>query len=891
MKKKTKTQVKKQTAPKVKERAKTKTKTKKQTPAPKSKNETKKTTDEPQSERGGKQTVVDGEKLDNWTRSHVHSLIMGWGYKKGSFKVYRRCMEGDDSFVKLTGDDDDYYSVACYIVDGGGTAQIYVDHKNFVADETCDSDYDSEDAEGLNFSDSEDERGVGLDDGFEDIPQDKKTFEKNMALVLRTIGGSDSNFEHDAYESEELGSSDPDESDEERGVRYERYRKEHMHEGYKWKFELEFNSLKEFRDVVRDWSALKGLPVDWVKNESTRVRLKDIMQHMRTHFSLGITMSTAWKAKQYATEVIEGDSIRQYSLLRAYADELTRVSKGNTVVIGVERPMPTLPPRFGSFYFCFDGSKKGFIHGCRPFIGVDGCHLKTKYGGQLLIAVGRDPNDQYFPLAFGVVETETTESWRWFLQLLMDDIGKDNRFVFISDQQKGLMAVFEEMFDRVEHRLCLRHLYANFKKKFGGGTLIRDLMMGDAKATYFQAWEAKMNELKAIDKKAWDWLMAVDTKTWCKHAFSFYSKCDVLMNNLSESFNATILVGRDKPILTLCEWIRNYLMNRTSSSAKKLENWPHRIMPMPQRRLEKEVSMTGHWQATWVINEEFQIAHEYNGQQFIVNIGKKSCTCNFWDLVGIPCRHAVAAICLSGKNPIDFVDDCYSKEKYARCYGYAISAINGVDMWPKPADGVPQETLLPPMYKRGPGRPRKLRIRQFDENGVRKPRRGKKHCTKCGKPGHTVISCKSKTQDPDSLKRKRKPPKGKDQASGSGEKKPAAQAPSQSAAHVDVDQSQVSMVVDGTQPSVDASQNTQAASQNTQSATQPSVAASQPSDIALTQPSDLFDEIPDDVMASIPEIAEVLSTKPDEKKLKKVKIEKLKSAKEKTVKLYHGKKM
>ncbi|KAK2360659.1 hypothetical protein QL285_085904 [Trifolium repens] len=143
-----------------------------------------------------------------------------------------------------------------------------------------------------------------------------------------------------------------------------------------------------------------------------KVRLKDIMQHMRTHFALGITMSTAWKAKQYATEVIEGDSIRQYSQLRAYADELRRVSKGNTVVIGVERPMPTLPPRFGSFYFCFDGSKKGFIHGCRPFIGVDGCHLKTKYGGQLLIAVGRDPNDQYFPLAFGVVETETTESWR-----------------------------------------------------------------------------------------------------------------------------------------------------------------------------------------------------------------------------------------------------------------------------------------------------------------------------------------------------------------------------------------------------------------------------------------------------------------------------------------------
>src|SRR4051812_11479923 len=38
---------------------------------------------------------------------------------------------------------------------------------------------------------------------------------------------------------------------------------------------------------------------------------------------------------------------------------------------------------------------------------------------------------------------------------------------------------------------------------------------------------------------------------WCKHAFPFFSKCDVLMNNLSESFNTTILLQRDKPIITM----------------------------------------------------------------------------------------------------------------------------------------------------------------------------------------------------------------------------------------------------------------------------------------------------------------------------------------------------
>jgi len=55
-----------------------------------------------------------------------------------------------------------------------------------------------------------------------------------------------------------------------------------------------------------------------------------------------------------------------------------------------------------------------------------------------LIVVGRDPNDQYMPIAFVVVETKTKETWRWFLNLLFEDIGsvETNKWVFISDQQK-----------------------------------------------------------------------------------------------------------------------------------------------------------------------------------------------------------------------------------------------------------------------------------------------------------------------------------------------------------------------------------------------------------------------------------------------------------------------
>lgn len=53
------------------------------------------------------------------------------------------------------------------------------------------------------------------------------------------------------------------------------------------------------------------------------------------------------------------------------------------------------------------------------------------------------------------------------------------------------MSVFEDMFEQIEHRICLKHLYVNFKNKFGVGAAVRNLLMGTFKATYFQVWEKK----------------------------------------------------------------------------------------------------------------------------------------------------------------------------------------------------------------------------------------------------------------------------------------------------------------------------------------------------------------------------------------------------------------
>jgi hypothetical protein len=62
---------------------------------------------------------------------------------------------------------------------------------------------------------------------------------------------------------------------------------------------------------------------------------------------------------------------------------------------------------FIKMYICLDACKKGFINGCRPVICLDACHLKGNMGGQLLCAIGKDGNDDMFPIAFTMAEVET----------------------------------------------------------------------------------------------------------------------------------------------------------------------------------------------------------------------------------------------------------------------------------------------------------------------------------------------------------------------------------------------------------------------------------------------------------------------------------------------------
>lgn len=82
------------------------------------------------------------------------------------------------------------------------------------------------------------------------------------------------------------------------------------------------------------------------------------------------------------------------------------------------------------------------------------------------------------------------------------------------------------------------------------------------------------------------------------------------------------------------------------------------------------------------------------GDQCVVNMPKRECTCRRWELTGIPCKHAVAAINDMAKHnkesidnqvaiPEDYVSPCYWLTTWKETYQHKIEGIAGPPFWPK----------------------------------------------------------------------------------------------------------------------------------------------------------------------------------------------------------------
>ncbi|GAA0158130.1 hypothetical protein LIER_15235 [Lithospermum erythrorhizon] len=158
-------------------------------------------------------------------------------------------------------------------------------------------------------------------------------------------------------------------------------------------------------------------------------------------FKLTIGKNCARRLKEKALKKINGDDVEQSNLAITYCKELMKTHPGSTCYVNyVDPSIHTEPCVFRRLYICLKPLVKGLYAGCKKVIGLDGCHTKGLYKQQILTAVGLDNNNGCWPIAWAVVEKENADTWEWFLEGLIQDIGIVNQeeYVVISDKQKGL---------------------------------------------------------------------------------------------------------------------------------------------------------------------------------------------------------------------------------------------------------------------------------------------------------------------------------------------------------------------------------------------------------------------------------------------------------------------
>ncbi|GJU68601.1 hypothetical protein Tco_1254860 [Tanacetum coccineum] len=238
--------------------------------------------------------------------------------------------------------------------------------------------------------------------------------------------------------------------------------------------------------------------------------------------------------------------------------------------------------------------------------------LEGPWPGQILTAVLVDANKEIYLVAYAIVEAESKAYWCWFLNLTCGRIW---------------------------------HIHENMKSQFKGG-VYKEMLWNAAKATSEGEFKKKMGR----------------------------AKCDLLINNICEVFNRQLVDGRDQPIITCLEYIREYLMKKIVVVQKVIAKTVGPLTP------------------------------------FVTKMK--------WELTGIPCKHVVAAIYNMSENlmgvgiPEQWVHAAYRLETRAHVYSFKVNPCNGRDIWPVVES---RTVIILPLYKPQIGRPPKKRKKSNDK--------------------------------------------------------------------------------------------------------------------------------------------------------------------------------
>ncbi|XP_048604954.1 uncharacterized protein LOC106378304 [Brassica napus] len=342
---------------------------------------------------------------------------------------------------------------------------------------------------------------------------------------------------------------------------------------------------------------------------------------------------------------------------------------------------------FMSLKACIDGWQH-----LRKVLVVDGTHMFGKFKGVLLSASGQDADCRVFPIAFAVVDSENSDSWKWFFE-----------------RCAAIFAAKDKWYSSAHHGICLEHLKRNVGDKYKGLDQ-KHMVARAAKAFKVSEFQKIYDLIKLTDWRCWGYLEKIDKKLWTRSHFEG-TRFNLMTSNIAESLNKVLLPARDSPIMALLEFIRRMLTRwfecRRYDISKMQGNIPKIIDEIVVEQLVLSTGLLVLPCSTW----QFEVTHKPTKYGFVVKLEKQTCSCLEFQMLRLPCRHAIAAASFRNIEYALFVSQYHVKDTWSETVKGIILPV------PNPEDiNIPAET---PRKKKKPNK-----------------------CFRCFKEGHKKTTCK-----------------------------------------------------------------------------------------------------------------------------------------------------
>ena len=203
-------------------------------------------------------------------------------------------------------------------------------------------------------------------------------------------------------------------------------------------------------------------------SDNPEISIGHIRNCVKRENNLSIGYTKAYRAKKIAHETAFGNIEESFKKIPSFVEAVC--AAGGTAIMDTEHS------RFKRCFICLKACKNA-LNFSLPILFVDACHIKNEYNGVVLAACSIDGNGQLVPIAYGIADIEDNNNWNWFMENLQisNCIIIENKYSFISYQEKGIMKAIFDVFHGCQQCFCVKHIEKNVKKRLDGRLVVSDL--------------------------------------------------------------------------------------------------------------------------------------------------------------------------------------------------------------------------------------------------------------------------------------------------------------------------------------------------------------------------------------------------------------------------------